>query len=373
MKQSIIITYHKNKDMLLFCLSRLFKTVPKDVEIYIIGNNVNRAELDNIDITDSRCKYHKVYQNLQYPKALNLSVKECTGEIITFVDADIFVWDGWYEALLKTFSSSDKIGVAGAKLLNPLNNRILDFGIMYSKYNAAHTMMGLLYNHPLAATDRQVQTVCSAIMMTTKTLYQKIGGMDEDIPYSYTDCDYCFRLRDAGYETWVSAGSVAYHKGGTDPNNSKSNFSYYRLDAKGMYGMKDYAKMIYDNVAWYKISADYFKKTYPLVVHQYLMLDFTTLYDRDSFYKIIEKSLDIQLLDIIERPNAIRDNEHIVLYNDSSFEFIDLVTPIIYFVDTFISLFDNELWFRMRNIQDDLVVDRHGNILSLQLIAERKC
>ena len=133
MKQSIIITYHKNKDMLLFCLSRLFKTVPKDVEIYIIGNNVNRAELDNIDITDSRCKYHKVYQNLQYPKALNLSVKECTGEIITFVDADIFVWDGWYEALLKTFSSSDKIGVAGAKLLNPLNNRILDFGIMYSK------------------------------------------------------------------------------------------------------------------------------------------------------------------------------------------------------------------------------------------------
>ena len=47
-------------------------------------------------------------------------------------------------------------------------------------------------------------------------------------------------------KTWVSAGAIAYHKGGTDPNNSKSNFSYYRLDAKGMYGMKDYAKIIYD-------------------------------------------------------------------------------------------------------------------------------
>ena len=44
---------------------------------------------------------------------------------------------------------------------------------MYSKYNAAHTMMGLLYDHPLAKMDRRVQTVCSAIMMTTKTLYQK--------------------------------------------------------------------------------------------------------------------------------------------------------------------------------------------------------
>ncbi len=372
MKQSIIITYHKNKDMLLFCLNRLLKTVPEDVEIFIIGNNVNHTELD-FEISNSRCRYHKVYQNIQYPKALNLSVEECTGEIITFIDADIFVWDGWYQALLKTFSSSDKIGVTGAKLINPLNNRIIDFGIMYSKFNAAHTMMGLLYDHPLAISDRQVQAVCSAIMMTTKTLYQKIGGMDEDIPYSYTDCDYCFRLRDIGYETWVSAGAIAYHKGGTDPNNSKSNFSYYRLDAKGMYGMKDYAKIIYDNVAWFKVSADYFLKTYPLVVHKYLMLDFTTLYDRNSFYTIIKELLFIQFLDIVERPNSIRDNEHIVLYNDSSFEFIDLVTPIIYFVDTFIALFDNELWFHMRDIQYDLVVDRHGNILPLSLIAKRKC
>lgn len=294
MKQSIIITYHKNKDMLMFCVKRLLETVPDDVEIFIIGNNIDRAELE-IEITNPRCTYYKVYKNLQYPKALNISVQKCIGDIITFVDADIFVWNGWYEALLKTFNSSNKIGVAGAKLINPLNNRILDFGIMYSKYNAAHTMMGLMYDHPLTMADRKVQTVCSAIMMTSKKLYQQIGGMDEDIPYSYTDCDYCFRIRDIGYETWVSSDSIAYHKGGTDPNNSKSNFSYYRLDAKGMYGMKDYGKIIYDSFEWYKISADYFLKTYLLKVHQYLMLDFTTLYDRESFYQMIEDSLGIKL------------------------------------------------------------------------------
>ena len=372
MKQSIIITYHKNKDMLLFCIKRLLKATPKDVEILIIGNNVDRAELD-IDISGSRCRYLKFYQNLQYPKALNIAVEQCNGEIITFVDADIFVWDGWYNALLKTFSTSEKIGVVGAKLVNPLTNRIIDYGIMYSKYNAAHTMMGLLYDHPLTQTDHRVQTVCSAIMMTTKSLYQKIGGMDEDIPYSYTDCDYCFRARDIGYETWVSSGCVASHKGGTDPNNSKSSFNYYRLDAKGMYGMKDYAKIIYDNTEWYQKSADYFLKNHPLKVHQFVMLDFTTLYDRVTFHKMIKDVLGISYLDIIERPNITRDNEHIVLYNDSSFEFIDLVTPIIYFVDTFVSLFNNKLWFQMRNIQYDIVVDRHGNILPLYLIAEQKC
>ncbi len=47
--------------------------------------------------------------------------------------------------------------------------------------------------------------------------------------------------------------------------------------------MKDYAKIVYDNAEWYKKSAGYFLKTYPLEVHQFVMLDFSTLYDRDSF------------------------------------------------------------------------------------------
>ena len=68
MNQSIIITYHKNKDMLMFCVNRLLKTVPEDVEIFIIGNNVNQAELD-FNIDNPRCKYYKIYKNLQYPKA----------------------------------------------------------------------------------------------------------------------------------------------------------------------------------------------------------------------------------------------------------------------------------------------------------------
>lgn len=372
MKQSVIVTYHKNKDMLLFCLNRLLKTTPDNVEILIIGNNVNANELE-VTMPSPRCRYYKINKNLQYPKALNYAVEKCKGEIITFVDADIFVWDGWYEALTKTFLSKNNIGVAGAKLINPLNNRILDFGIMYSRYNAAHTMMGLLYDHPLAMSDRKVQTVCSAIMMTTKSLYHQVGGMDEDIPYSYTDCDYCFRLRDIGYETWVSANACAYHKGGTDPNNSKSNFSYYRLDAKGMYGMKDYSKIMYDNYEWYKTCADYFKKNYPLKIHQYVLLDFTTLYDRESFHKMITELLDITLLDIVETPNSIRDNEHIVLYNNVSFNYIDLITPIIYFVDTFVSLFENRLWFELRDISSDIVIDRHGNILPLSLLSEQKC
>ncbi|MDO4302228.1 MAG: glycosyltransferase [Clostridia bacterium] len=372
MKHSIIITYHKNKDMLFFCLKRLLETTNNDVEILIIGNNANTAELD-FEITSPRCQYYKFETNLQYPKAINFGVSKCSGDIITFVDADIFVWNGWYEELLACLLAYPKIGAVSAKLINPQNKRILDFGIMYSRFNAAHTMMGLKYDHPLASYNRKVQTLCSAILMTQKSLFNQVGGLDEEIPYSYTDCDYCLRLKDIGYESWVAANSCAFHKGSTSVNNSKSNFSYYRLDAKGIYGMKDYAKFIYDIEEWFKISSNYAKKKYANLSKKYVLIDLSTMYDRKNYYKMIKSNFDFEFLDIIEQPETIRDCEHIVLYDTISFNYIDLATPILYFVDTFVSLFNNQLWFDLRDISHDLVIDRHGNIVTLSDINSNLC
>lgn len=92
-----------------------------------------------------------------------------------------------------------------------------------------------------------------------------------------------------------------------------------------MYGMKDYAKIVYDNTEWYKKSAEYFLKTYPLEVHQFVMLDFSTLYDRDSFHQMIKEVLGITYLDIIDKPATERDCEHIVLYNNASLNLLILL------------------------------------------------
>ena len=47
----------------------------------------------------------------------------------------------------------------------------------------------------------------------------------------------------------------------------------------------------------------------------FLMLDFSTLYDKDFFHQMIKEVLGIDYLDIIDRPNSQRDAKEIVLYN----------------------------------------------------------
>ncbi len=364
MKHSIIVTFHTNKDMLLYCLKRLISTTPDDIEIVIVGNNVNHTELD-FDINLPKCIYYKVYENIQYPKAINYGVAHCNGNIITFVDSDIFVWENWYDALLTVLQSSHTVGAVGAKLINPHNQRILDFGIMYSRYNSAHTLMGAKYNNPLAMHDRKVQAICSAILMTKKEIFNKVGGLDEEIPYSYTDCDYCIRLLENGYENFVASQACAYHKGGTSEVNSKTNFSYYHSDAKGIFAMKNYPKLLYDLNDWYRTACNYAKATFPNMAKKYLLIDMTTLYDRDQYYKMIATGLDIEYLDIIETPNIQRDSNHIILQDIISYNYIDLATPILYFVDIFTSLYNNSLWYDLRNVTKDLIVDRHGNIVPM--------
>ena len=51
MKQSIIITFHKDKNMLFYCLKRLLDTISADIEIIIVGNNINHE-----GVSQSLCK-----------------------------------------------------------------------------------------------------------------------------------------------------------------------------------------------------------------------------------------------------------------------------------------------------------------------------
>ena len=140
-----------------------------------------------------------------------------------------------------------------------------------------------------------------------------------------------------------------------------------------MYGMKDYAKLIYDTESWYVKAFEFAKEHYSAIPESFVLIDLSTMYDRCTYYDIFSRTLGVSFLDIIERPARMRDCESLPLYETIPFNYIDLATPILYFADTFTSLFHNHLWFKMRDIHRDMVIDRHGNILPLSLIASGDC
>lgn len=370
-KQSIIILYHNNRVMLEHSLSTLLKTIPKDLEIIIIANNSNKEEIE-LDFAYSNIKIMQINQDLLYSRAANLGVEAASGDIITLCDQDLFYEHGWYTNLYNILCSNKKIGAVSPKLLNPYTNRIIDFGIAYGEQTIGHPSRGFLSNFSLVKENYCVSSACGAVLMTYKQLYKEIGGMDITMPYICCDCDYGIQLKKRNLETWVVANSIVYHIGSSSHINTKiSKYSYMRNDSKAMFFAKDYSYIPNDLNLWMKIMIDEYQKTHKIHSYYYLF-NFSTVSDLQWFLTNIRLTFSIDFYDIynihVDLPTY---DSALPLYNTMPLAMLNIHEPIIYFVDSFLSLFDNCYWWKMRDFRHDIVIDRNGNVVSAEVIALR--
>lgn len=361
-KQSIIILYHKNKELLYLSLKTLQKTIPDNIEIIIVANNRNKEEL-NLSINHPQVDIIKIDHDLLYSEAANIGVDVAKGEIIVLCDQDLFYEGNWYDNLLEFFLSSRNIGAVSPQLLNPKNNRIIDFGIAYSPQTIVHPTRGLLYGHPWAMHNRKVTSACGAILMTRKITYIKCGGMDKTMPYICCDCDFGIQLLKYGLETWVVYNSLAYHIGSSSSMNTKvSTYNYLRGDSKAMFYAKNYSNIPLDIEDWMNYTFSEFKKTNNILTHYYFF-DLSSISDSLWYTKKIQQILNIKYYDI-DKINIEQSNpDSLQLYNFMPFAMLNVREPIIYFVDSFVSLQDNVIWWKLRSYKNDIIIDIHGNIL----------
>lgn len=363
--QSIIMPYHRNKQMLLYTTDLLSKIIPQEVEIIVVGNNNNTEEL-NVNLSD-RFVYIKYDQSLLYSETVNRGVHAAHGEIITLCDQDIFSYQDWYSPLLNKLLSDENIGSVSSKLINPINNRIIDFGIEYSQYRILHPFRGIKETHPLVQQDYRVTSTTSATLMLRKEIYEKVGGMDLDMPYCCSDCDIGIKIGKLGLENWVIADSVAYHRGSSSTKNGKSSsFSYLKNDSTNMFWAKNFCNI--HNSIGKTISAfiQYTKKEMP-IEPLYYFVNLSSLREYEWYADYLKSNLPCDICDIHSYPqNLAHYSLPLQIYDSLPYTFMNVQIPIIYFVDYFPSMKNNQIWAHMRNISKDLVLDSHGNLIRLE-------
>lgn len=363
--QSIVMPYHRNKQMLLYTTELLNKIIPKDVEIIVVGNNSNLEEL-NVNLAD-RFTYIKYDESLLYSETVNRGVRAAHGEIITLCDQDIFSYQDWYSPLLNKLLSDERIGSVSSKLINPINDRIIDFGIEYSQYRILHPFRGHKATHPLVQQDYKVTSTTSATLMLRKEIYQEVRGMDLDMPYCCSDCDIGIKIGKLGLENWVVSDSVAYHRGSSSTQNGKSSsFSYLRNDSTSMFWAKNYHNVHNSIGETISASIKYLKNEMHLEP-LYYFINLSSLREYKWYAEYLMKNLPCDICDIHSYPQNLAHYSSVLqIYDALPYTFMNVSIPIIYFVDYFPSLENNQIWAHMRNITKDFVLDSHGNLVRLE-------
>lgn len=218
---SIVIPNKNHREDLEKCIESIrLKSTYSNYEIIIVENNSTEESIFAYYKELEQQKNIRVitYQGeFNYSKINNLGVKEAKGEYLLLLNNDIkIISPDWIEELLM-HAQRKEVGAVGAKLFYP-DNTIQHAGIVIglgAHRSAGHTHYGmpkenLGYMGRLCYTQN-VTAVTGACMMVKKSLYEEVGGLDEEFKVALNDVDFCLKLRKKGYLNIFTPFAEAFH------------------------------------------------------------------------------------------------------------------------------------------------------------------
>lgn len=218
-KVSIIIPFKNKIEMLIRCVdSIIMKSTYNNFEILCIDN---KSLVSLVNKVKKYYEKNKKIRFLSYPYAFNYSkinnfaVNKSKGEHIILLNNDtLVITPSWIEELLQ-HSQRKEVGTVGAKLYFP-NDTLQHVGVnitstgyidhifkkMPKNYNGFFNRINIIQN---------VLAVTGAVTMIKKSLYRKIGGLDENLKIGYNDIDLGFNLYEKGYLNVLNPYCELYH------------------------------------------------------------------------------------------------------------------------------------------------------------------
>ncbi|MBQ8749099.1 MAG: glycosyltransferase [Clostridia bacterium] len=364
-KYSVIVPFHSNINLLTMCISTLQNTLDfYDSEIIVVDNNATGSQIKPELGLEKVCKIISRSENLMYPRAINLGVEYANGEFLIFCDADTCVTQGFQFALSKILEFED-IGYASAQLLNMQTNNLQEFGITSSYYNFPHPFAGRSRNYSLVKENHYPLAACAACSSIKRELYIDIGGFDNSLIHSYSDIDLCLQLKERGYKTACVADAVAYHCGASTIGSGMG--ASLKEDTKGIFTAK-HPDIPIQIIEYIDKACNYFISTTKLKGKDYFVFDCSTIGNSELYINSVVNNLNLNEIIHYRQPYTQRDANKIDLINFIPHMIRNYKIPILYFVDSFLSCRENNLWKSCRENFDDIVIDRNANIELLRFI-----
>ncbi len=227
-KVSIIIPTKNHKNVLKRCIDSIEKkTNYKNFEIIISDNNSTKKEtLDYYASLNYKIITSKELFN--FSKVNNKAVEESSGELLLFLNDDVAILEkNWLDDMVGIILQKE-IGAVGAKLIFP-DNTIQHAGIAFLKTGSGfHPFVKYPSDDPgyfgLANVFRECSAVTAACLLTTRSIFDEIGGFDETFDLYYGDSDLCFKIRRLGYLIVYDANTVLLHEGSSKTKEFSDSF-----------------------------------------------------------------------------------------------------------------------------------------------------
>ena len=217
---SILIPNKDHREELETCVGSILENASyQNFEILIIENNSTEEETfrcyRELSERDPRIRVLHYPDVFNYSKINNFGAKEARGEYLLLLNNDTeVITENFIESLL-FYAMMPDVGAAGAKLLYA-DDTIQHAGVTVGvEDRVIHMYAGVPKKDPgymgRLITSCDVSAVTGACLMTKKSLFCSLLGLDEQFSVAYNDVDYCLRLQEQGLRIVYDAYAVLYH------------------------------------------------------------------------------------------------------------------------------------------------------------------
>jgi glycosyltransferase involved in cell wall biosynthesis len=207
-KVSVIISAGKKSETTRRCVDGVLKgTDYPSLEVVIVGHDGDGAEAQALWkelAKDARVRILPYAGPFNIPAINNFAAASTNGEILAFLSDNIEItYADWLREMVSQ-AVRPKIGAVGAKLCFP-DGKIQHAGLILGMGGVAghqYSRMPGIYVGRSGETIlvHEMSAVTGACMVVCRSAFADIGGFNSaDLPASFSDVDFCLRLRERSY------------------------------------------------------------------------------------------------------------------------------------------------------------------------------
>ena len=200
-----------------------------DAEIIVIDNDSKDDSCQMVKTLFPTVTLIENKENVGFSKANNQAVAVAKGEYICILNPDTAVAEDTFRKAMAYSENVENIGALGVYLMDGTGNFLPE-----SKRNLPTPKVSLMKltgftkkyysNHIPKTSNGEVDVLVGAFMLVKKSIYNQVGGFDEDYFMYGEDIDLSYKITKAGYKNhYLGNTTVLHYKG----ESTKKDDAYF--------------------------------------------------------------------------------------------------------------------------------------------------
>jgi len=279
---SIIIVNFNTKDLLRDCLNSIKRSeINYGLEIIVVDNSSQdnsslmiKKEFKEVTLIENK-------DNLGFSKANNQGIKRAHGCYILLLNPDTIVSRNTLQVMVDFMKENKKVGAATCKI--ELTDGSLDqachrgfptiwnsfsyFSGLEKLFPKVKPFSGYSLSYLFKNTIHEIDSACGAFLIIRKEAGEEVNWLDEDYFWYGEDLDFCYRLKQKGWQImFVPQVKIIHYKGaasGIKKHSQKISTADEKIKEKAIRASTEVMRIFFRK---------HYQNKYPKLIYKITML-----------------------------------------------------------------------------------------------------